>query len=146
MAAQPTGVTDGHNLWDFLIVLVVILALVGVTIFLVLNYLHSPKTTISILGILVPALAGVFGITLGAAAGQLKGKATGQHQARQQMKQSLESKLNDVTQAVETSLGTFSSDEGREGIGDTRGLAPAQNEARLRESVASLRGYVEGLG
>jgi Tfp pilus assembly major pilin PilA len=97
---QSTETAGGHNVYDFLIVTVVIGALAAITIFLVSHYTKASDTA-SVLGIIVPVFAAVFGGTLGYAAGNTKGKAAGKDQGKKEVKTALMPQLNEI----ETSTG-----------------------------------------
>jgi hypothetical protein len=79
-ASQAAGSSrpgEDHNKWDFLIVLVVVIAMLVLTIFLAVFFRKSESTTATILGIVVPVFAAVFGASLGHSAGRVTGREQG---------------------------------------------------------------------
>ncbi|HEY6277531.1 MAG TPA: hypothetical protein VIX86_14490 [Streptosporangiaceae bacterium] len=157
-AGAPAGndLTEGHNRWDFLIVLIVVLALVALTIFLAVFFRKTPSTIATILGIVVPAFAAVFGASLGNAAGKVTGRQQGQQQGRQQVKATLLPKVNDIqgragglVQSVRThadnppgsSMWRLSANF----AGDPVNLMSAADMDQLASDIDSVRGYLENL-
>jgi hypothetical protein len=104
-AGDRPGTQQSRNLWDFLIVAVVVLAIVGLTIGLIEEYPHAPRTVEAILGIVIPAFAAAFGIAAGYAGGHVSGQARGRQLGKQEVKgpvlQRLQG-LNPPAQAVNT--------------------------------------------
>jgi hypothetical protein len=92
------GSPQGRNTWDFLIVTVVVAAIVVLTIWLIDKYPHAPSTVESILGIVIPAFAAVFGITVGYAGGHVTGQARGRQLGKQEVKGPLLERLNELAQ------------------------------------------------
>lgn len=145
-AGAADATVEGRNLWDFLSVAVVVAGLVGLTIFLVEIYTKSPKTTISIIGIVVPALAAVFGVTVGYAGGNLKRQATGKKAAKQQ----LSSKVQELISATAPpSDGAGDTGAAARYNGATVTIQPSneatQGPANVREGLQRLQGYVDAL-
>ena len=84
-AGAADATVEGRNLWDFLSVAVVVAGLVGLTIFLVANLHKEPENHDLDHWDRCPALAAVFGVTVGYAGGNLKRQATGKKAAKQQL-------------------------------------------------------------
>jgi hypothetical protein len=91
-ATQSAG---GRDVWDFRIVLVVVGALAGLSYWLVHHYTKVSDVA-QVLGIVVPAFAAVFGVTLGYAGGNETGKRAGRQQAKQQVKAQLTPYIEDL--------------------------------------------------
>jgi hypothetical protein len=95
---SQSGSPQGRNTWDFLIVTVVITAIVVLTIWLIAKYPRTPSTVESILGIVIPAFAAVFGVTVGYAGGHVTGQARGRELGKQEVKGPLLQRLNELSQ------------------------------------------------
>jgi hypothetical protein len=98
--ANGTQTSGGRDVWDFLIVLVVVGVLGGLTYWLVHHYTKVSDVA-QILGIVVPAFAAVFGVTLGYAGGNATGKTAGREQAKKQLKQQLAPYVQDLQASAE---------------------------------------------
>lgn len=105
-ATPETTTTEGRNQWDFHTALVAIVGLVGITLLLV--YTESAHDVETILGIVVPAIAAIFGISLGYWSGNTTGKTTGQQQGveagKKQAKTQLEAGVDEVTDMADRLL------------------------------------------
>ena len=115
----------GRNLWDFLTVSVVILALLIAVIYLARHYPKSGDV-VAVLGVVTPVLGAVFGATIGAVAGNAKGKADGAAQAKAKVKADLQPKVNTLSET-------------------TQGVLPPEHQAVVHPSVAEVRGYLDAL-
>jgi hypothetical protein len=70
--------TSGRDKWDFWTVVAVLVALVIIVVILVVAFHKRPAVIATVLGILVPVLAAVFGY----AGGNTAGKRTGRQEVR----------------------------------------------------------------
>lgn len=108
MSPAPSGAEatkEGVNLYELIRAVVVVAALVYVTVFLVRHYTEVKDVT-AVLGIVVPVLAAVVGISLGYWSGNANGKAKGESgkaQATQIAKHELASKLDPLVGELEKS-------------------------------------------
>ncbi len=116
--------------WDVLLLLLVLAALSGLTIFLVDHFGTDTEKAGAILGIVVPAIATIcaatFGVTVGYSAGNRAGKAEGEEGKQV----AVDSARRDVGAALGRPLAE--AEEGIEAIVQTlirRGRSPAGEEA-----------------
>lgn len=90
--------SQGRNGWDLSIVTVVLVAIVGLTALLIYKYPHAPGTVEAILGIVIPAFAAVFGLTLGYAGGHATGQARGRQLGKQEVQGPVLQRLDKLVQ------------------------------------------------
>ena len=150
---SSTETAGGHNIYDFLIVTVVIGALLIITIFLV-NHYTSTDDTASILGIVVPVFAAAFGVTLGYATGNSTGKATGKDQGRKEVKTALAPQLNEIEATTGELMQTLRTNAVNPSGSDTWRLQEdfskhpinfEPDKMGLPAKIASVRSYVDAL-
>jgi len=99
----PPAHDQGQNMWSFLIVATVVVALLVLVIVLVAVYKNTPGTIATILGIVVPVFAAVFGY----AGGTATGKITGRQQGKQQVKDHVLPQLTALRQHAAAVVGTI---------------------------------------
>ena len=115
----------GANVWDAVIALIVIGALVVLAFKLIDKYGSDTEKITSVLGVAAPVLAAAFGVTLGYFSGNEKGKATGEKAGKQQ---ALE-KIRPHVEAIDSQL-----QPGAEAVG---------GQGALRSHVDQLKGAVD---
>jgi hypothetical protein len=152
-AKAASAITAGHNLWDFLIVAVVIGAFVGIIVFLALHYTKVSNVA-TVLGIGAPVFAAVFGVTIGYTTGNSSGKATGKAQGKQEVKDALMPRVSDLAKSSGELVDTLSQ-RATSPPGSSRWLLQedfraqplelAPDNMELKTKVASLSSYVEAL-
>ncbi len=139
----------GRNLYDLLTVVAALAFLLAITVFLVRHYGGDASQAGSILGILVPAVGAIFGVTIAYQTGAAKGKATGRQAGRTEAKQMLEPKLRALDDQVSAMVSTIR----REGE-STRGLdAVHVSDWNVRDSdladvqatVQAARSYLDAM-
>jgi hypothetical protein len=90
-------------MWDAVIALIVVGALVLLVVFLVRHYKNSSDAA-TILGIAAPVLAAAFGVSLGYWSGEKKGAATGEKEGKNQVADQLKPVLDKLHAGVTTGL------------------------------------------
>jgi hypothetical protein len=145
----PAPAATARNRWDFLIVVAVVAFLGGVTIFLVDRYGTDADKVGAILGILVPAIGAIFGVSIGFQAGTTKGEEKGKSDAKQEIKKALAPRVKQLEQAIGNIAGRIerdgASDAGAESF-SVEGVQFDGSELKeVREQVAETKGYVQGL-
>jgi hypothetical protein len=81
----PQAHDQGQNMWSFLIVATVVVALLALVMVLVAVYTNTPGTIATIMGIVVPVFAAVFGYAGGTATGMITGKQQGRQEVKNQV-------------------------------------------------------------
>src|SRR4051794_39009962 len=113
--SSPPSPTVGRNLYDLLTVLVALSFLLAVTVFLARHYGRDAAKAGTILGILVPAVGAVFGVTIayqagtakGHAKGEQAGRASGNEQAKNEVKQVLGPRLQELDEHFNSMVSTI---------------------------------------
>lgn len=72
----------GTNVWDAVVALVVVGALVALAFKLVTEYGDDTEKITSVLGVAAPVLAAAFGVSIGYFSGKAKGQATGEEEGK----------------------------------------------------------------
>jgi hypothetical protein len=87
-----------HNLWDAMVALIVVGALVVLVVYLVRHYGSDTEKIAAVLGIAAPVLAAAFGVSIGYYSGNKTGQTTGKEKGKKEMA----SKLYQAAEALET--------------------------------------------
>jgi hypothetical protein len=149
-APAPDG--DGRNLWDFLSVAVVIVSLVGLTVFLVERNSLKPSDVEAILGIVVPVFAAVFGATLGYATGHVTGKSSGKKAAKAYVMpriSRIQAARSQPGSGIRTARAVGLAADGAQMFafapGSARAPLDAAGDADIDSQLGEIKGYLEGL-
>lgn len=149
MPNDTTATPASRNKWDLSIVVVVLLFLGAITVFLVEEYGTDAAKVGSLLGILVPAVGAIFGVSIGYQAGTRKGEAEGQATAKKQIKDELGDRLGQLEGVIGKVVGKIhregASPRGREAFELERVEFDAADLQQVREQLAEARGYVNSL-
>lgn len=149
-APAPDG--DGRNVWDFLSVAVVIVSLVGLTVFLVERNSLKPSDVEAILGIVVPVFAAVFGATLGYATGHVTGKSSGKKAAKAYVMpriSRIQAARSQPGSGIRTARAVGQAADGAQMFafapGPARATLSAAEDADIDGQLGEIKGYLEGL-
>lgn len=149
MSTNPTATAASRNAWDFLVVAGVLVFLGAITVFLVQKYDSDAAKVGSLLGILVPAVGAIFGVSIGYQAGTKKGEADGEATARKQVKDELGGRLGQLEDVIGKVVGKIhregASARGREAFELQSVEFDAADLQQVREQLAEARGYVNSL-
>ena len=147
---SPSGTAEvGRNRWDFFTALAAVAFLAVMTWVLIKHYGQDASKAGTILGILVPAIGALFGVTLGYAAGSTSGQVKGAADAKKQIKEKLTGDLNRLqtqTDPVVTQIqqaGESPPGAGSVMLGDAE--FDLEHLTDLASNVKSLRSYVQAL-
>jgi hypothetical protein len=139
----------GRNLYDLLTVVAALAFLLAVTMFLVDHYGADASKAGTILGILIPAIGAIFGVTIAYRTGTSNGRAAGKEQGRSEAKQLLAPKLVEIDQQVTAMVSTIR----REGE-STRGVDGLRVDgwdvrdsdlADVQATVKEARSYLDAM-
>jgi hypothetical protein len=138
-----------HNVWDAVVALIVVGALVVLVIYLVNHYRSDTEKIGAVLGVAAPVLAAAFGVSIGYYSGNKAGQSTGKKEAKREINSklsplvaTLEGHLGNVLDPVQTQL---ESPEGEASFRGPSGTGPTIRHEDIdgtREAVAMLKGIV----
>lgn len=138
---DPALTKVGGNVWSFLSVSVVVLALVGIVTVIVRQFTSAADAS-SVLAVVIPAFAtigaAVFGVSVGYSAGQTKGESAGVAKGEEKMKSDLREPVERVKARAE---------EIRRVLMTSLGSAPGERTLRMPSASAAtgaLTGADEG--
>lgn len=149
MSNGPTATPASRTAWDFLVVAAVLVFLGAITVFLVERYDTDAEKVGSLLGILVPAVGAIFGVSIGYQAGAKKGEADGEANAKKKVQDTLGGHLDKVEEVVGKLVRRIHRDgaspRGTETFEVESVSFDAEELEEVRREIAATRGYLRSL-